>query len=130
VASQIESEDGGNVGVGYAVPIETAQRVIDELLASGEVRHAYLGVALAEEPAEDGGVPLTEVVPGGPADDAGLRAGDVIVAIGGDEVASQGEVRSAVDSREPGATVEVRVRRAGEQRTVEVELGERPDEVQ
>jgi putative serine protease PepD len=99
VASQIESEDGGNVGVGYAVPIETAQRVVEQLLESGEIRHAYLGVALAQEPADDGGAPPEEV-------------------------------GAAVDARKPGETVEVRVRRDGEERTFRVELGQRPDQVQ
>jgi putative serine protease PepD len=130
VAAQIESENGGNVGVGYAVPIETAQRVVDELLESGEIRHAYLGVALAAEASDDGGVAVEEVTAGGPADDAGLRTGDVIVAIAGDEVASPDEVRAAIDSRNPGDAVEVRIRRGGDERTVRVELGERPDEVQ
>ena len=126
ISSQIESRTGGNVGIGYAVPIETAKRVVDELLQSGEVQHAYLGVGLEDEPAEDGGVPLSEIADGGPADDAGLRAGDVIVAVGGDEVATPEDVRDAIDSRDPGDEVEVRVRRGDDTRTVTVTLGERP----
>jgi putative serine protease PepD len=126
VSSQIESRSGGNVGIGYAVPVETVRRVVDELLERGEVRHAYLGVSLEER---DEGVSLGEVVPGGPADDAGLRAGDVILALGGTEVASPDEVRAAVDSREPGDEVRVRVRRDGDTRTFTVELGERPEQV-
>jgi putative serine protease PepD len=129
IASQIESRSGGNVGIGYAVPIETAQRVVTELLERGEVRHAYLGVSLDAEPAQGGGVSLGEVVDGGPADDAGLRAGDAIVAVGGTEVDAPEDVRAAIDSREPGTEVEVRFRRDGETRTVTVELGERPQEV-
>jgi putative serine protease PepD len=126
ISSQIESRTGGNVGVGYAVPVETVQRVVDELLQSGEVQHAYLGVGLEDEAVENGGVPLSEVADGGPAADAGIRAGDVIVAIGGEEVTSPEDVRDAVDSRDPGDEVEVRIRRGGDTRTFTVTLGERP----
>ena len=129
IASQIESRSGGNVGVGYAVPIDTVKRVVDELLEGGEVRHAYLGVSLGAEAAEGGGVPLEEVVDGGPADDAGLRAGDVVLAVGGTEVESPEDVRAAIDSRDPGAEVQVRIRRNGDTRTVEVKLGQRPNAV-
>jgi putative serine protease PepD len=128
ISSQIESRSGGNVGIGYAVPIETAKRVVDELLAGGEVQHAYLGVSL-EEAAEGGGVPLGEVVNGGPADDAGLRAGDAIVAIDGDAVETPEEVRAAIDSHDPGDKIEVRVRRDSSTRTETVTLGERPQQV-
>ena len=129
IVSQIQSENGGNVGIGYAVPIETAKRVVDELLASGEVQHAFLGVSLADEAPDGGGARVSEVVDGGPADDAGLRPGDVIEAVGGDDVETPDEVRAAVDSHEPGDSVEVRVRRDGDTRTLDVELGERPNQV-
>ena len=101
-----------------------------KLRESGEVQHAYLGVQLSADPAEDGGATLAQIEPGGPAADAGLRTGDVVVAIDGDEVAGPDEVRAAISSAAPGETVEVEVRRGGENGTVEVELGERPDQVQ
>jgi putative serine protease PepD len=129
IASQIESRSGGNVGIGYAVPIETAQRVVAQLLERGEVRHAYLGVSLDEEPAEGGGVSLGEVVEGGPADDAGVQAGDAIVAVAGTEVESPEDVRDVLESKEPGDEVQLRLRRDGDTRTVTVELGERPQQI-
>jgi putative serine protease PepD len=129
ISSQIESRTGGNVGIGYAVPIDTVKRVVDQLRADGDVQHAYLGVGLANEPAEGGGVELEEVVDGGPADDAGLQSGDVIVAVDGDEVETPDEVRAAVDSHQPGDEFEVQVRRDGDTRTETVTLGERPDQV-
>ena len=128
VAAQIESRSGGNVGIGYAVPIDTAKRIADELLQRGEVRHAYLGVGLEAEPADGGGVSLSEVVDGGPADRAGLRAGDVVEAIGGDEVETPDELRAAVDGRNPGDDVRVRIRRGGDTQTVTAELGNRPEQ--
>jgi putative serine protease PepD len=130
IVSQIESRNGGNVGIGYAVPIETVLQVAEQLRESGEVQHAYLGVQLAAEPAEDGGAQLAEVEEGGPADQAGVQSGDVVVAIDGEEVEGPDDVRSAVSAAEPGEEIELRILRNGEEQTVEVTLGERPDQVQ
>jgi len=104
------------------------------------VQHAYLGVKMAPV-VVDGGVPITEVVPDTPADDAGLRAatgrnlvdgqqvptgGDVIVEFDGQAVKSPTALQSAVDARRPGDTVSVVVLRNGDKRTIEVTLGVRP----
>ena len=121
--AQIASETGGNAGVGYAIPIDTVESVVGQLLEDGEVRHPYLGVRLAD--AEDG-ARVVEVVNGGPADDAGLRVGDVIVGAGGDEVTSADDVRQAVTDREPGDELELEVRRGENTREVTAELGTRP----
>jgi putative serine protease PepD len=127
VNSQIESRTGGNVGIGYAVPIDTARRVVDQLLEDGQVQHAYLGVRL-EEAAD--GVRLAEVVPGAPADDAGLEDGDVVTEAGGEAVESVADLRAAVSARQPGETLTLEIRRDGDPRTVQVELAERPASVQ
>jgi putative serine protease PepD len=126
INTQIQSESGGNDGIGYAVPIETVKEIVAELIASGQVEHAYLGVGLTD--AQDGGA-VVDVVPGGPADAAGLRDGDVVVKAGGDDVANGDALRDAVSSRKPGGTLELEVRRGGETTTVTVELGARPQSV-
>ena len=126
VNSQIQSESGGNVGIGYAVPIETAREIVDELREDGEVEHAYLGVTLTEPEEGEEGVRLAEIIPGGPADDAGLEVGDVVVEIGGEPAETVDEVRGAVDAQQPGDELEVEVRRGDDTETVTVELGERP----
>jgi putative serine protease PepD len=138
VNAQIESESGGSDGVGFAIPSNTVRSIVRQLISSGEVEHAYLGVRMA--PVEDG-VAVTEVVPDTPADEAGLRAatgativdgqevptgGDVIVEFDGQEVTSPTALQSAVDARRPGETVPVVVLRDGERRTLEVTLGVRP----
>ena len=128
IASQIRSESGGNVGIGYAVPIETAQRVVEQLLSGDEIRYAYLGVSLGE--ATDEGVELSSVVDGGPADEAGLRAGDVVTQVDGGEVSEPDEVREAVAAKEPGDELTLEVRRGDDTETFEVELGERPEQVE
>ena len=140
VNAQIESESGGSDGVGFAIPSNTVRSIVRQLISTGEVKHAYLGVKMAPVPV-DGGVPITEVVPNAPADDAGLRpatgtelvdgrqvptGGDVIVEFDGQAVSSPTALQSAVDARRPGDTVSVVVLRNGDRRTIEVTLGVRP----
>jgi putative serine protease PepD len=122
--SQIASQSGGNVGVGYAVPVETIQRVVDQLQSGGTVEYAYLGVELGD--AEDGGAQIGAVRSGSPADDAGLRAGDVVVKADGEDVEDGDDLRRAVAEREPGDELELEVRRDGDTETLTVTLGTRP----
>jgi putative serine protease PepD len=127
VVSQIASETGGNVGIGYAVPSDTVRTVVDGLLRDGEIKRAYLGVRLAEL---DNGVRLAEVIDGEPADDAGLRAGDTVLEAAGQKVDTAGDIQSAVAARRPGEELELKIRRGGSERTVTVKLGTRPAAVQ
>jgi putative serine protease PepD len=130
VNSQIQSETGGNVGIGYAVPIETVREVVEQLKADGEVEHAYLGVSLSEAESGEEGVVVSDAVDGGPAEEAGLRDDDVIVEIDGEPVESVQDVRAAVDAKRPGDEMVLEVRRDGETERITVELGERPASVQ
>jgi putative serine protease PepD len=123
ITSQIESTNGGNVGIGYAVPIDTVRKVVETLRQDGEIQHAYLGVRL-EEAAD--GVVLAEVVDGGPADRAGLQAGDVVTEADGEAVESAADLRATVTAKQPGDELTLEVRRAGTSQTIEVELGRRP----
>ena len=150
VNSQIESSGGGNVGIGFAVPIDTAREIAQQLIADGEVQHAFLGISgadLDEEIASvlnldtDSGALVQDVVPDSPADDAGISAGDatvtidgqrlraggdVIVAVDGEQVAGMDDVIAAVDSHEPGDEIELTLLRGGGERTETLTLGERP----
>ncbi|HSI97460.1 MAG TPA: trypsin-like peptidase domain-containing protein [Gaiellaceae bacterium] len=138
VNTQIESESGGNVGIGFAVPSNTVRAIAGQLIESGQAEHAYLGITMLTVTE---GVAVTEVRSATPAEDAGLRAatgsrtvdgqevptgGDVIVAVDGKEISSSSELQSAVDAKRPGDTVSITVLRDGERRTVEVTLGTRP----
>jgi putative serine protease PepD len=122
--SQIASESGGNDGVGYAIPIETVQKVVDQLASGGTVRYAFLGVELGD--ASGGGAQIGSVRSGSPADDAGLRAGDVVVRAGGGQIATGDDLRKAVGDRKPGDTLALEVKRDGATKTITVTLGTRP----
>ncbi|HUF02043.1 MAG TPA: trypsin-like peptidase domain-containing protein [Gaiellaceae bacterium] len=138
VNTQIESESGGNVGIGFAVPSNTVRSIVSQLVASGAVAHAYLGITMVAVPE---GVAVTEVRSGTPAEEAGLRAatgtrtidgqevpagGDVIVEFDGKAISSASELQSAVDAKKPADTVSLTILRGGERRIVEVTLGARP----
>jgi putative serine protease PepD len=122
--AQIASDTGANSGIGYAIPVETVRSIADQLIAGGEVVHPYLGVSIEDA---DGGARIGEVRPGSPAADAGLRVGDVVVRAGGGAVDSADDLRHAVESRKPGDSLELTVKRDGETTTVTVELGTRPE---
>ncbi|HEX2084721.1 MAG TPA: trypsin-like peptidase domain-containing protein [Solirubrobacteraceae bacterium] len=123
--------EGGNIGIGFAVPIDTAKRVLPTLKEGEDVERAYLGVTSATVTPEmdlrvDRGAVVSDVAPLSPAGEAGLRPGDVIVRFAGEDVASTEDVSRLVDEREPGDDVELEVVRAGRRERVEVELGKRP----
>ena len=122
--SQIASESGGNVGIGYAVPIETIERVVEQLKSGGSVEYAYLGVQLGD--AQSGGAQIGEVRSGSPAADAGLEAGDVVTELDGDEISNGDELRSAIAAQKPGDKVELTIERDGDTQTITVTLGTRP----
>jgi putative serine protease PepD len=148
VTAQIESESGGNDGVGFAVPSSTVRPIARQLVADGSVEHAYLGVSLATIPSSvagrvgsPAGVAVATIRDGTPAADAGLRAatgsktvdaqeyptgGDVITKVDGAAVRTAADLRSIVDAKRPGDTIELTFVRGGTTKTVSVTLGTRP----
>jgi S1-C subfamily serine protease len=151
INAQIRSESGNAEGVGFAVPINSARRSMDQLIKTGTVKYAWLGVStqtLTRHLAEHFGYPQTEgaavqtVVDGSPAAKAGLRAGDaeqlytgirfrpggdLIVAIDGLPVKTAEDVVRVVTERLlPGETAHLTLLRGGKKVDVDVVLGERP----
>jgi S1-C subfamily serine protease len=149
INEQIASQSGGNQGLGFAVPINTAIRVMEQLKSDGEVKYAWLGIAgqsLTADVAsalgiEGEGVLVAQVVDDSPAADAGIKGGttqtevqgqpyvtggDVITAIDGDKVLSMEELAGTVAEHEPGDKVTLTVLRDGESNEVTVTLGEKP----
>jgi len=138
VNAQIESESGGSDGVGFAIPSNTVKSIVTQLVATGTVEHAYLGIKMT---AVADGVMVTEVLPDTPADQAGLKAatgsrtengvdvptgGDVVVAFDGTKVTTESDLQAAVDSRSPGETIEFTILRGGKTLTLGIRLAERP----
>lgn len=122
------SSQSGNIGVGFAIPSNTAKRIADEIVQTGSATHAVLGVnaqtAGGSASGEVGtGAQVVQVQPGGAAEDAGLQAGDVVTAVGDRAVTSSTELTAAIRSSAPGDTVELTVERGGRTTTVEVTLG-------
>ena len=129
VNSQIASSSRQSSGVGFAVPVDTVKEVVPQLLEGGEIERAYVGVSTTLAPEDEGAV-VAAIAPDGPAADSDLRPGDRITALEGREIKEPSDLSSAVLEHEPGDRVKLTVVRGGEQRTIEVQLGTRPDEAQ
>ena len=128
VNAQIATETQANSGVGFAVPIDTAKDILGKLRSGGEIERAYLGVSTTD-PETGAGALVAEVVDGAPADDAGLQTEDLILRVDGEAIGESADVAEAVTAKRPGDEIEILVRRDGEQETITVELGTRPDQV-
>ena len=141
----------GSVGIGFAVPINTAKSLLPELRQGDEIKRAYLGVTMSDVDEDvakdldlpvDSGALVQQAVENGPADDAGLRGssgsdtsgnitggGDVLVKVDGEEIENSGDVAAAIEDNQPGDTVEVEYYRGDELKTSQVKLAERPDDL-
>jgi serine protease Do len=135
VNTAIFSPSGGNVGIAFAIPAAMAEDVIDDLMAEGEVVRGWLGVQIQginREMArglnldEEGGALVADVVKGAPAEDAGFRVGDAILAVDGVPVKDSRDLSLRISRIKPGETVTVTVWRDGQSQDVAVTLGKLP----
>ena len=131
VNSQIATagaSSAGNVGIGFAVPSNTVRQVVPGLEQGKTVSHAWLGVEIGQDATSStgAGAAITNIVPGGPADDAGLRPGDVVTKIDGRPVADPSELSSAVNAKAAGDHLTLTVRRNGAEQQFDVALSARP----
>jgi putative serine protease PepD len=99
---------GGSIGVGFSIPINQARRVAEELERTGRASRAVLGVTVAEDPQQAGAI-IRGVTPGGAAEQAGIRAGDVVLRFGDQRISTGTDLQAAVGSRAPGEVVEVQL---------------------
>lgn len=135
VNSQIFSPTGGNVGIGFAIPSDTASRIIGQLLENGRVSRGWLGVSIQnvtpdiaaalglEEPR---GAIVSAIVAGGPAANAGIEREDVVLEVNGHEVENSRDLTQRIASIAAGERVSFRVLRDGRERTIRAMLGDRP----
>ena len=133
----------GAQGLGFAIPIDTAQRISDQLIASGKVEHPFLGIQMATltpevkqeinsnpnsglSVSDDQGVLVIRVVPGSPADRAGLRAGDVIGQINGQAIKDADTLQQVVESSQVGKNLQLDLKRNGQKMNLAVKAGVYP----
>jgi S1-C subfamily serine protease len=126
---------GGNQGVGFAVPVNLARNVMEQIVKTGKVTRGWLGVGIQpmtpslarafglKEPA---GVAVTEVQPNTPAEKAGINSGDVIISMNGEPIKDLNSFRLKVATMKPGSEVKLALWRDGKERSVTVTLGELP----
>ena len=135
VNTAIFSPSGGNVGIAFAIPATTARDVVKRLIETGAVERGWLGVQIqpvtrdiAESLGLEGarGALISEAQAGGPARDAGIRAGDVITKVDGKDISSPRDLARLIGGMDPGTDVEVTLWRSGSTETLKVKLGELP----
>jgi serine protease Do len=135
INTAILSRTGGNMGIGFAIPVNMAKRIMNQLIDKGEVTRGYLGVLPQDlDPAlaqglglgQTRGVLLSQVLQDTPAAKAGLQAGDVVVGLDGEKVMSASRFRNQVAAKSPGTTVRLTIVRNGKRQEVPVTLGTLP----
>lgn len=135
INTAIYSRSGGSMGIGFAIPVSTAKMVLDGIVKDGKVTRGWIGVEpneLSPELAEtfgvkaDAGVIITGVLQAGPAAQAGMRPGDVIVQVGDAPIHNVSELLTAVAALKPGETTKFDVRRGDSTATLEITPGVRP----
>src|SRR5204863_340546 len=125
ITTQIESESGGNDGVGFAVPSSTISQVVSKLVKGQKVAHPYLGVYV-QTSTNRSGAQIASVKSGSPAAAAGLKGGDVVTAFDGGTITSPDDLTAAVAAKRPGDKVSVTYLRSGSTKTTQVTIGTRP----
>ncbi|MGB0347254.1 MAG: trypsin-like peptidase domain-containing protein, partial [Balneolaceae bacterium] len=139
INSAIASRSGGNDGIGFAIPMNLAKRIMDDLIDDGEVSRGYLGMnfggevdrtmALALGLDDARGIIVGQVVEDGPSDIAGLRVDDIIISLNNEPVRNWDAFRTKIAAFKPGEKVELGILRDENERSITVELGERPTDL-
>lgn len=131
INTAIAGPTGGNVGIGFAIPIDMAMQVASQLITDGRVDRAQIGITLQDLRPElakafgfqgQGGVLITEVLPGSPAEIAGLAPGDIIASVDGEDITDSAALRLVVSLKRPGTDVVIGFQRDGRMREVRVTL--------
>jgi serine protease DegQ len=136
INTAIYSRSGGNMGIGFAIPINTAKQVMESILTNGSVTRGWIGVEpqnlskeLAESlnlPKDTTGVLISGVLEGGPADKAGMRPGDVLLEVNGQKVADVVALLNRIAQTSPGDEAKVTLLRKGKAMTLKMQVGKRP----
>ena len=114
--------EAGNIGVGFAIPVEQVRVTADQILKDGEARYPVIGAQVNTGRADQEGAPVVEVMGGTPAEEAGLREGDLITAVDGERVTDGIALIVSIRTHQPGETIEFTVERDGREQTVPITL--------
>ena len=130
INTAIYSRSGGSMGIGFAIPVSLARQVMEQIITTGRVARGWLGVSARDvvnnRTGAGAGAALVGLLRGGPADKAGLRAADTVVAINDKEIADTAALVAQTAGLSPGTRVQFKVLRGSQILTVEIELGQRP----
>ncbi len=138
INSAIASRSGGSQGVGFAIPVNLAKRVMKDLIENGRVIRGYLGVQIQEVDhqiarsmglKEVAGALISDVVEETPADKAGLKTGDLVLKVDGKKIYTTSELRNTISARKPGEKVTLVLLRDGKEKNIRVTLGELPEDM-
>jgi len=132
INTAIFSRSGGNLGIGFAIPVSTAKMVLEQIVKNGGVTRGWLGAELAPargEAKSERGVLIAGVVRGGPAEKGGVRTGDVVTELDGRPIPDPTALLNVVAALTPGATVKIGLRRQGREMETTVTIGRRPKPV-
>lgn len=138
INTAIYSRSGGSLGIGFAIPIHIAKDIMEQIIQTGGVTRGWLGITMQDMTREladsfklksTNGTLIASVQKGGPADNAGIRPGDVMIAIGGEAVQNSSELLNKVAALPPDSTVTVTVLRNNEQMDVRIKVGVRPKQI-
>ncbi len=139
VNSAIYSPTGGSVGIGFAIPSETAAQITSQIISGGKVTRGWIGVSIQQIDDDlarslglndTKGAMVASLVPGGPAEKSGLRQGDVVLRLDGQQIEDQGDLTRRIGALPVGKTAQLDILRDGARRTLALKLGERPSEQQ
>ena len=133
INTAIIAPSGGNVGIGFAIPANMAKASMEQIIEHGEVKRGQIGVGIQDITPDlrkafdiengQGGVLVTNVMENSPAENAGVKSGDVIIAVDGNKTTSTGQLRSQIGMREIGERVTLTVLRDGDEKRIKVKIG-------
>ncbi|MBS0450371.1 MAG: trypsin-like peptidase domain-containing protein [Proteobacteria bacterium] len=125
INSAIYSESGGFQGIGFAIPVSLARKVMDQIIAHGRVDRGWLGVSASDVERGDPGAVIKKIERGSPGEKAGLRVGDTVIALNGKSIADATALINETAMLAPGSQAEYKVIRQGETVALEAQLGRR-----
>lgn len=139
INTAIYSRTGGSLGIGFAIPIHTAKQIMEQIIQTGRVTRGWLGVSMQDMTPElaesfkldspDGAL-IAGVLRDGPADEAGIKPGDILIAVAEQPVTNSSDMLNLVAALSPGNAVSLTIVRDNEKKTVQVKVGKRPQQVQ